>query len=204
MSRGNSPGPTHTAQTLIQAQSQQHKPFREGPYTPPRACGFPQFGLGRARVGTAGRVCGVSRGPCSQLTAIQHPRASGVWSFLSFPFLCQKETQSPLSPWPGPLLPNAAESRRSGRGGDEGPHHQAWKGAAEELHGRGGQRAPLLTRQDRLRWQGPLGKDHLPGAQYGITAEESDPDFPLQNLQSQQDGATATHALSALVCFSIS
>lgn len=139
--------------------------------------------------------------PSGQLAPSQHSRALRVWSFLSFPFLCRRETQSPLSPWPGPLLPNAAESRRRGQGGDEGPHHQDWKGAAEGLHGRGGLRAPLPTRQDRLRWQGPLGENHLPRAQYGITAEESDPDFPLQILQGQQDGATATHALSALVCF---
>lgn len=100
--------------------------------------------------------------------------------------------------------PRCSGEPQKGRGGDEGPHHQAWKGAAEGLHGRGGQRAPLLTRQDRLRGQGPPGEDHLPRAQYGITAEESDSDFPLQNLQGQQDGATAMHALSALVCFSMS
>ena len=47
----------------------------------------------------------------------------------------------------------------------------------------------------------PPGEDHLPGAQYGITNKESDPDFPLQILQGQQDGATAMHALSAPVCF---
>lgn len=93
---------------------------------------------------------------------------------------------------------------QEGAGRGRRPPHQAWKGATEGLHGRGGQRAPLLTHQDRLRWQGPPGEDHLPRAQYGITAEESDPDFPLQNLQGQQDGATTTHALSALVCFSIS
>ena len=138
MSRGNSLGPTHPVQTLIQAHSQQHKPFKEGPYTPPRACGFSQFGLGRARVGTAGRVCGVSCGPCSQLTPSQHPRASGIWSFLSFSFLCQKETQSPLSPWPGPLLPDAAESRRRGGAGTKAPTTRPGKEPLRDFMGEEG------------------------------------------------------------------
>lgn len=54
MSRGNSLGPTHAAQTLTGPQPAAQT-LQGGP-TMPRACGFPQFGLGRARVGTAGRV----------------------------------------------------------------------------------------------------------------------------------------------------
>ena len=124
--------------------------------------------------------------PSGQLAPSQHSRASRVWSFLSFPFLCRRETQSPLSPWPGPLLPNAAESRRRGQGGDEGPHHQDWKGAAEGLHGRGGLRAPLPTRQDSL--------GDIPNS--GI--EPRSPALQADSLPSEPSGKTKNSGVGSL------